>query len=485
MEEVPTNFDVIILGTGLKEGIVSALLSVHGRKVLHLDRNDFYGGECASLRLSQLYARFGEDPASVPPEFGRDGEWSVDLIPKYMLSAGDLFRMLRHADCMHYLEFGRVAGSFVMKDGQIHRVPANFKQALESKLMGLMEKKRMANLLEYINGFEDPDPAARSEAQAKLPKEFVKAGKNPSNTTTNEFFEAFKLSASTKEFMGHAMALHLDDSYLNQPALATFRRIALYATSLSRFGQSPFIYPMYGMGDIPQAFARLAAVWGGVYMLNRSVDEILFNPDGRVAGVRSGDTRFYAPLLVGDPSYFPQMVQKVARVGRAICLLRGPVPDCARLSDQETDPNTGKPVTQTCAQIILPASQVPGRPSDIYVTTQGYNHRTTPQHMCLGYVSGLIYGNQPDNRLELKAGLDVLNTAGIAKLFYREQDVYYPVPGVEARGIFISKSYDETSHFETTVEDAIQMYQRITGERLDLDTKIQRPPIPGMENVEQ
>ena len=36
MEE---KYDAIVLGTGLKEGILSALLSVHGKKVLHMDRN--------------------------------------------------------------------------------------------------------------------------------------------------------------------------------------------------------------------------------------------------------------------------------------------------------------------------------------------------------------------------------------------------------------------------------------------------------------
>ena len=44
--------DVIILGTGLKECILSGLLSVKGKKVLHLDRNSYYGGECASLNLT-------------------------------------------------------------------------------------------------------------------------------------------------------------------------------------------------------------------------------------------------------------------------------------------------------------------------------------------------------------------------------------------------------------------------------------------------
>jgi hypothetical protein len=45
-------YDAIILGTGLKECILSGLLSVKGKKVLHLDRNGYYGGDCASLNLT-------------------------------------------------------------------------------------------------------------------------------------------------------------------------------------------------------------------------------------------------------------------------------------------------------------------------------------------------------------------------------------------------------------------------------------------------
>jgi len=80
-------YDVIVLGTGLKECIISGLLSVDGLKVgfflffflasvnrtgsnrqclfisyiiyvmtqvLHMDRNDYYGGESSSLNLTKV-----------------------------------------------------------------------------------------------------------------------------------------------------------------------------------------------------------------------------------------------------------------------------------------------------------------------------------------------------------------------------------------------------------------------------------------------
>jgi Rab GDP dissociation inhibitor len=51
-------YDAIILGTGLTECIISGLLSVEGKRVLHLDRNNYYGAEAASLGINDLFDKF-------------------------------------------------------------------------------------------------------------------------------------------------------------------------------------------------------------------------------------------------------------------------------------------------------------------------------------------------------------------------------------------------------------------------------------------
>ncbi|KAF4445588.1 RAB GDP-dissociation inhibitor, partial [Fusarium albosuccineum] len=44
MDEIAKEYDVIVLGTGLTECILSGVFSVKGKKVLHIDRTDHYGG---------------------------------------------------------------------------------------------------------------------------------------------------------------------------------------------------------------------------------------------------------------------------------------------------------------------------------------------------------------------------------------------------------------------------------------------------------
>ena len=59
-----------------------------GKKVLHLDRNDYYGAESASISpLDKLYEKFGR-PGKAPENFGRGRDWNVDLIPKFIMADG-------------------------------------------------------------------------------------------------------------------------------------------------------------------------------------------------------------------------------------------------------------------------------------------------------------------------------------------------------------------------------------------------------------
>lgn len=78
-------------------------------------------------------------------------------------------------------------------------------------------------------------------------------------------------------------------SYKRQPCGPSVEKIKLYQTSLARYGKSPYIYPLYGLGEMPQGFARLSAVYGGTYMLDKKVDEIIYDESGKFVGVRSGE----------------------------------------------------------------------------------------------------------------------------------------------------------------------------------------------------
>lgn len=117
----------------------------------------------------------------------------------------------------------------------------------------------------------------------------------------------------------------------------------MYMRSLARFGKSPYIYPLYGLGELPQGFARLAAIYGGTYMLDKNVDALVCDESGKVIGVKSGEEVAKAKAVICDPSYAKDKVRKTGEVVRAICLLKHPIP------------NTGD---VDSVQIIVPQNQV-------------------------------------------------------------------------------------------------------------------------------
>ena len=128
--------------------------------------------------------------------------------------------------------------------------------------------------------------------------------------------------------MGHAVALYTNDDYLDKPAIDSVTKMQLYLESTGRYGDSPFLYPIYGLGGLPEAFSRLCAIHGGTYMLNTPVDEITFDTDGKVNGIKSGENTATAPLVVCDPSYTKkEMLKATGKVVRAICLMDHPIPN--------------------------------------------------------------------------------------------------------------------------------------------------------------
>ena len=73
--------------------------------------------------------------------------------------SGELVKILILSGVTRYLEFKQVDGSYVYKRGaKIYKVPANEKEALASSLMGMFEKRRFKNFLNFVSHFEEDDP---------------------------------------------------------------------------------------------------------------------------------------------------------------------------------------------------------------------------------------------------------------------------------------------------------------------------------------
>jgi len=337
-----------------------------------------------------------------------------------------------------YLEFQSAQNSYVYKDKKTHRVPTTATEVMSSSLMGMFEKRRCRDFTNFIQNYKQEDP--KTQENFDLTKH-----------TMAELYKKFSLDENTQSFLGHAVALHTNDSYLDRSATETVQKIELYRDSLNQYGgTSPYIYPRYGLGELPQAFARLAAIYGGTYMLDRPIDDIIYE-NGRVVGVKSQGEVAKCKFVVGDPSYFPNKVKKLGKVARIICILNHPIP------------NTNG---ENSFQIILPQREVK-RGYDIYVMCISSEFLVCPKGKYVAIVSTNLESD--DYEKECKPGLDLLGP--IEMKFVSIDDEYVPLANGVDDGVFISTSYDGTSHFETMSLDVLDVYKRITGHDMDLTPK--------------
>ena len=58
---------------------------------------------------------------------------------------------------------------------------------------------------------------------------------------------------------------------------------------------------------------RLSAIYGGTYMLDKPIDELVME-GGKVVGVRSGGETAKCKQVYCDPSYVPDRVKKVSPI---------------------------------------------------------------------------------------------------------------------------------------------------------------------------
>merc|ERR1712000_318521 len=443
MDEIAPEYDVVVLGTGLTECVLSGVLSVKGKKVLHIDRNDHYGGEAASVNIETLFKKHGNFSDGQEPwkKYGRVNDWNVDLVPKLLMANGELTNILVSTDVTRYLEFKQIAGSFVQQGtgprATVAKVPSTAGEALSSPLMGLFEKRRAKKFLEWVGAFDESNPSTHN-------------GLNLNKCTMKEVYDKFGLEATTRDFIGHSMALYPTDDYINEPGMAkeTVERIRLYANSMARYGKSPYIYPLYGLGELPQGFARLSAIYGGTYMLNTSVDELQYERGKEGDGMKFSTK---AKMILGDPSYFPGKVQVIGHLLKAICILNHPL-------DKTGDSDS--------LQLIIPQSQV-GRKHDIYIACVSSAHNVCPKGYWIAIVS-TIAETSANHHLELQPGIDRLGK--IEEQFMGSPiPIYEPTSTGAKNNIFLSKSYDATSHFETTTDDVKDIYRRATGEELKVE----------------
>lgn len=83
-----------------------------------------------------------------------------------------------------------------------------------------------------------------------------------------DFLKSKNLTDNLMHYVLYAIAMATEDT----PCIEGMSRTQKFLLSLGRYGNTPFLWPMYGSGEIPQAFCRYMSAF---YLPHVVVDKLI------------------------------------------------------------------------------------------------------------------------------------------------------------------------------------------------------------------
>jgi len=362
-ESLPEKFDLVVVGTGLVESMVAAAAARLGHTVLHLDTASYYGGEWASFTWDGLQAWIreqrgesrrdeekrtdwgsegseakdmlilsegerlvalngkgavqnlletwhengkvagkeenyaggggnvdhGDVTAAPDPGWSREEiekqsrRFNIDLVPRLLFSRGEMVELLISSNISRYTEFKAVTRVLTMLNGGLEQVPSSRADVFNTKHISVVEKRILMKFLTWCIQ-EDQPPCL--------------------DLTFGELLKKEKLTANLTHFVLHSIAM-VEPGVSAEDGLKATKK---FLSSLGRFGPTPFLWSMYGTGELPQAFCRLCAVFGGVYYLGRSLEGLVVK-EGKAEAVVTEGRRIHCDQVVLPASLAPTEIR--------------------------------------------------------------------------------------------------------------------------------------------------------------------------------
>ncbi|KAJ1896732.1 hypothetical protein LPJ66_003819 [Kickxella alabastrina] len=367
-------FDVVVLGTGLIESIIASDIAAADRKVLHIDRNPYYGGNFACFSLSSFFqwavqhrdvrqtprvevilgdasqqssstlvidralssidvpctsASFllqALEPYSTGGQYfdserckallerlvANDRKYSIELAPKLSLCRGDMIDLLVDMGIGEYVQFKGLEHNYLVRNGVLERVPDSKEDIFASKSLSLIEKRKLMRLMTVISDDDDCDKLLDEATQDS--SDFV------------SFIQTkFKLDGKLLDAVVYAVArVSAGEIPSARDGCESVRK---YVRSMGRYGRMAYLCAMYGGGsEMAQAFCRLCAVSGGTYILGEDV-EVSGGKDGgfNVRLQNHGTVRAKSVIMASSYANASAATNDSLVISRAFCILDQPV----------------------------------------------------------------------------------------------------------------------------------------------------------------
>ena len=231
-------------------------------------------------------------------------KFNIDLSPKVLFSRGLMVESLINANISHYAEFKIVSRILTYMNGKIEDVPCSRSDVFSSELINVLEKRALMRFMTFCSTFED------------FPIDY----EGFEDKTFMDFLKSRKLTTNLQHIILHAIA----GVPATTSTLSGLKATQKFLRSLGRYGNTPFLWPLYGTGELPQAFCRMSAVFGGIYCLRKNIKSLVLDEDSKncVAVISEDGQRLKTKWLIMETSYVPDIFEVVTEsmTSRAIVI---------------------------------------------------------------------------------------------------------------------------------------------------------------------
>ncbi|XP_045328749.1 rab proteins geranylgeranyltransferase component A 1 isoform X1 [Leopardus geoffroyi] len=226
--------------------------------------------------------------------------FNIDLVSKLLYSRGLLIDLLIKSNVSRYAEFKNITRILAFREGRVEQVPCSRADVFNSKQLTMVEKRMLMKFLTFCMEYE------------KHPDEY----KAYEEITFSEYLKTQKLTPNLQYFLLHSIAMTSETASSTIDGLKATKN---FLHCLGRYGNTPFLFPLYGQGELPQCFCRslneverllirMCAVFGGIYCLRHSVQCLVVDKESRKckAVIDQFGQRIISKHFLVEDSYFSE-----------------------------------------------------------------------------------------------------------------------------------------------------------------------------------
>ncbi|EAS30346.3 rab geranylgeranyl transferase escort protein [Coccidioides immitis RS] len=445
-----TTWDVLISGTGLPQSLLALALSRSGKKVLHIDKNDYYGGSEAAFSLQEAEhwvnkvgcePNFGpfesasvwRSPSTEKKENGKlsfSRAYTLSLSPQLIYTRSKLLPSLVSSKVYRQLEFQAMGNWWVYRDeaqvetgSQEHAirglqcVPSSREDVFADDTLTMKSKRSLMKFLRYLGQSDESGSSSTEEGDFDTP------------------FSTFLRS----KFQVHSdlyyplLCLCLSPHSISQTTAGyALPKIKRHLQSIGVFGPgfSSVVTKWGGASEIAQVACRACAVGGGVYALNRGIRSVgppaQGSPDGdsslRRVCLSDGET-VCTRYIVGTPWDIPADTQKaelptLTKVSRSVMIVSSPL-EALFPPIAENDPVAAGTL------VIFPGQQAAGEDAidepPLYLLLHSSDTGECPFGQCIIYASVLQPSSKGHPRIDSAVQQLLKSTDPVAEVLWKMQ----------------------------------------------------------------